>query len=111
MALACGATACGDPFGMCDTGIFPALQVTVEDSLTQRNLAPDATVEARDGEFTETLVPAGESYFGAEERPGTYTLTVTHAEYEDWVRNAVRVEDSSCGVIPRQITARLEPAG
>jgi len=110
LALTCAAgTACGDPFELCDTAILPGLQVTVVDSLTEENLAPEATVVARDGEFAETLAPAGESYLGAEERPGTYTISAAHADYEEWTREGVRVEATSCGVRTRRVTAPLVP--
>ena len=57
VVLVMGLAGCVGPFSpqACTTAPVPALRVTVVDSLTGNNLAPDATVWARDGAFVDTL--------------------------------------------------------
>jgi hypothetical protein len=72
-----------------------------------------ATVTARDGARSETLVPVeltpGDCYYvGAVERPGTYTIEVTSGGRSVTVMD-VRVAAGDCHVRQASITATLPP--
>lgn len=105
-------TACWAPFDptVCTLEARPSFAVTVEDSVSGADLAPEATVWVREGAFVDTLLPApGGVYSGAHERPGTYEVVAEHPDYLDWHRTGVRVREGECHVITREITARLAP--
>jgi len=80
-----------------DRNIAFALNVAVRDAVTNAFLP--AVVVVTDGSFSETLAPGpgapGQpgpgSYFGAAERTGTYTVTVTSAGYGTWRREGTVV--------------------
>ena len=113
---ACGSAGQPDPGGpqaVCTMEARSSLAVTVLDAVTGENLAPRATVRVTDGVFADTLVAAGGGgvYSGSVyERPGTYTIVVSHPDYDQWQQAGVFVERDECHVITKQVTARLTPA-
>lgn len=110
-------SACASRGGQ-DDGIVCTLEarssfaVTVVDAVTGENLAPDATVRVTDGSFSQMLeAMAGTGvYGGVYERPGTYTVVVSHPGYQQWQRAGVEVESDECHVITEQVEARLTPS-
>jgi len=98
-----------------DDGIKPALNVAVQDLVTRASLP--ALVVATDGGYRAVLMPspgvpgsAGPgSYFGAAERSGTYTITVSATGYEPWTReNVVVTRGADCHVQQANLLALLE---
>lgn len=113
-ALALGMAGCAtDPTDTsCSHKIYFGLTVTVRDSLTNLPITKGATVVARDGAYQETLLavfPLDGFFAGADERAGTYQITVTKTGYQTWVRNGVRVVRGVCHVTPVQVEALLQP--
>lgn len=89
-----------DP-GVCTTDVQPAIVVEVRDAATQAPAASGATGVARDGSFADPLraYDLGENALklrGADERPGTYTVTVDKPGYQQWKQENVRVRDGRC---------------
>lgn len=112
MAVAAAMTvllsACGITFRDCTQEFVPALEVTVIDAATGSAVVDSVTVVVRDGDFEETLHQGSSNvYFGAGERPGEYTVVVTHPRYEPWVRDRVRVTEGGCHVRTAYLTAEL----
>jgi len=97
----------------CDTGIAPAVIVEVRDANTGEPAAAGALGTVRDGVYVDSLYPyestGGEpvSLAGADERPGTYTVTIEKTGYETWTMTGIPVEDSNCHVETARLTAEL----
>ena len=117
--LACGvllpATLSGcdivDPVA-CTTDVRPAIVVQVRDAATQAPAASGATGVVTDGSSTFQLRPGdlGENpleLHGADERPGTYTVTIDKPGYQQWKQERVRVRDGSCHVQTVTLQANL----
>lgn len=109
--LACGACASSSesPDVACTMEARSSLAVTVTDAGTGESLAPDATVRVTDGTFSDTLTaqPGSGVYSGVYERPGTYTVVVSHPRYAQWQRAGIVVERDECHVITEEVSARL----
>lgn len=87
-----------------DTLATPALSLEIRDARTGAPAAYGATVIARDGAYADTVQPS--KYWSpetghlavligvAENRPGTYDVTITHPEYQTWSREGIRVPRS-----------------
>lgn len=116
-ALALGA--CVGPFepgGCADVANF-GLAVTVVDARTGTRPTSIPTLIVTEGAYSETARgpdpdptrPA--RFFAAEERAGTYTLTVTASGNRAWTRSGVRVSRSGrCQELQIvQVRAELEP--
>jgi hypothetical protein len=117
-AGAVAVAACDSPSmeGPCTPNILFGLQVTVVDSLTNAPPA-SATLIARTAAEVDSVGP--QSPFqpvvpgvvlvlsAAQERAGTYDLTVRAPGYRDWTRKGVRVTADRCHVRPVALTARL----
>src|SRR5690606_14540404 len=112
-ALALAACAGGqDPAPVCTLEARSSFAVTVQDSVPGEPLGAGATVVVAEGAFVDTLsapapgspVHSGEVY----ERPGVYSVTITHPEYRPWRRDGVRVESDECHVRTLALTARLQ---
>ena len=104
---------------ICTAHIQPGLFVRVTHAVTGEPLASGATVVARDGGYQETLVRAGTirigdanvvvTKIGVDERPGIYSVEVSHPGYASVVVTGVRVTANECHVIPREVDVRLSP--
>lgn len=99
-----------DP-GVCTTDVQPAILVQVRDAATQAPAASGATGVLRDGSFSDIMqADPGENALelrGAEERPGTYTVTVDKPGYQQWTQDGVRVRDGGCHVQTVTLQANL----
>lgn len=115
IAMLTGVTGCGFLVD-CDTGIAPAVIVQIRDAVTGAPAAAGARGIVRDGTYSDSLylyqfhegVPS--SLAGADERPGTYTVTLEKSGYETWTASGIRVADSNCHVQTVSLTAELTPA-
>ena len=95
---------------MCDTGIFPASQVEIRDSVTNAPAAAGAIVIATSGSFTDSMSVPHDLIVGlAQERAGTYTVRVRKAGYRLWSRSGIEVRGGECGVTTANVLARLQP--
>lgn len=87
------------------------LTIHVVDSSNQEPIC-DATVVAKDGSYSETLVHPGGSqcqYAGAIERSGTYRIEASREGYLPNSLDAVAVTKGECHVNPQVRTISLEP--
>jgi hypothetical protein len=105
-----------DPKDICTTSIEPAIIVQIQDSVTGQSLAEGAFGVVSDGLFTDSLRPHGGTANGvlvslaaADERPGTYTVIVSHGGYANWERTGIQVRMGGCHVETKQVLARLQP--
>jgi hypothetical protein len=100
---------------VCTMEARSSFAVTVVDSTSGAAIRSGATVRVSDGSFADTLVapgPGANAYSGGVyERPGTYTVAVSHPSYRTWQRSGVRVTRDECHVQTQQLTARLQRSG
>ena len=97
-----GPTDCTDIF------VF-GLTVQVRDANTGGIILNNISVTARDGSYVEELVFSFDSFIGAGERPGNYTLTVEADGYVTLVTPVIQVEADECHVINQLVELVLEP--
>lgn len=109
-----------------DTLAAAALRIEIQDAHTGASVF-DVTVVAQDGEYADTALissgrvpaPVRSIALLAENRSGTYDVTITHPQYRTWHRSGIRVTESgvrspvSGSGLPDQvyILAKLEPVG
>ena len=115
IAVSCGSA--DSDGGVCSTEVVTGMLVLVTDE--DGNEIGDAMVTVADGDYTETLSfndsywSSGDdstgAYVGAEEREGTYTLTVEKEGYVTHTEEAV-VTSGTCHVTTEEITVTLEEA-
>lgn len=94
----------------CTTEVVPGLEITVTDITTDAILGEGLTVTATDGNYIEVLdyFDGTKNFYGADERAGTYTITVTGTGYQPYVSNAVTVTADRCHVVTQKISIALE---
>jgi hypothetical protein len=118
-SLLLGVTACSaaSTSPICTQELRPALMVYVKDSLTNTGTASGASLVARDGTFKDSVAfPGARSDLdnlnlnAAEERAGTYVVTVSKPGYATWIKSNVRVTKNECHVNTVQLTALLQRA-
>jgi len=85
------------------------LNVQVRDAVTGGIILNEITVTAIDGAYTEELSFNFDTFIGAGERPGDYTLEVIATGYVDFTSNVIRVEANDCHVIPESVEIELQP--
>jgi hypothetical protein len=102
---------------VCTLHIQPGIIVTIVDSVTNEPRAAEAVGVAQAGSFSDSLRPYWTDGQGvmlsraaADERPGTYAVTIQKSGYRDWVRTNVRVRSGDCHVQSAELTARLQSA-
>src|SRR4051812_37193609 len=112
------ATALG---GCHDTVVCPLIlqngvSVHVKDSVTGAFAASGAKIVARSSTYGDSSAleaghPESDSQtLGAAHRPGVYTVTVSKAGYQDWVRGNVSVTAADkCELRNTELTALLQP--
>lgn len=97
---------------VCTEEAKAGLNVTVKDLNTNQILNDGVIVKATDRmyvELLESFFPTQTTFFGAWERTGHYTLTVTKVGYETYVSDVITVSRDVCHVIPKQIEVKLTP--
>lgn len=97
---------------VCTTSVEPGIVVQVRDAVTQAPAAFGATGVVSDGSFTAQLRQgqSGENALemhGADERAGTYTVTVDKPGYQQWKQERVRVRNGRCHVETVTLQASL----
>lgn len=110
-----------------DSIVIPGLRIEIRDARTGAPAAYDATVIVRDGSYVDTLRVAERwppeqktqvaVVWAAENRTGTYDVTITHPEYQTWHREGIRVARSGTSSpfdnspLPKQVyvLAELQP--
>jgi len=97
---------------VCTLEARSSFAVTVVDSTSGAPIRSGATVGVAEGPFADTLLapgPGASAYSGGVyERPGTYTVAVSHPDYRPWRRSGVEVTRDECHVQTQQLTARLQ---
>ena len=117
LPIACAVAGCNLITAPCAGPAWPALSVTVVDSVSGGPISGVAgMVIATDGAYADTVeFPAVErprTAAGlAEEREGTYTVEVLMDGYAVWRVEGLRVDADRCNVRTREVLARLQPAG
>ncbi len=108
-----GLAACGIETEACSTELRFGLNVTVVDDTSGAEIC-DATVVAREGSYSETLMVLGSTapctYVGAGERAGEYEIEVTANGYVTETVNDIEVEDGGCHVEQEAFEVRLSPS-
>lgn len=95
-----------EPISCTEIFVF-GLVVTVTDANTNDAIVEGITVLAEDDDVAELLVLEGESYLGAGERAGTYTITISGDGYVTKILEPVEVLADECHVIPQEIDVQL----
>jgi hypothetical protein len=102
------ATACADTVTVCPGILYPAITLTVRDSLTGAAAASGVTaIATRHGDTsTHDLIPttvvvpndfsAGAAPIWLGSQPGTYDVVVTKEAYATWSKMGVVVDASGC---------------
>ena len=109
--LALAACELSDPV-VCPAIVPQAFDVMAQDSISGANVLPGASVVARDGAYSDSVVaqPPVDVVGVGGDRPGTYTMTVRQTGYQVWSKSGLKVEDGPCGVRTVDVIARLKPA-
>lgn len=112
LALLLGASCEAGAGDGCLTRYDPGILLEIRDSTTLASV-PAAIATATEGTFLDTLrhIPEADSAFqrGVYQRPGAYAVTVTHPDYQVWVRDSVVVKPLGCDVETVRITVLLQP--
>jgi hypothetical protein len=110
LLFSCQANDLDDVF--CTTEVKAGLNVSVHlaESSSSIPISDGVTVVATDGNYSETLQffdPQNPIFYGAYERPGTYTITVTKAGRQTYVSQPIVVTEDICHVIPQTVMVLL----
>jgi len=97
-----------DPLNCTDILVF-GLTVQVRDIDTGGIILNNISVTAVDGSYVEELTFSFDSFIGAGERPGNYTLTVEADGYLTLVTPVIQVDADECHVIGEFVELQLEP--
>lgn len=96
---------------VCTQQFVYGLNVVVLDATTGNPLVDGVTVEAVDGSYHEILYNLSGleyTFFGAGERIGSYTITVTKDGYQTYVSSPIAVTANVCHVNPQSLTVNLQ---
>ena len=102
---------------MCPPDAVPAVAVEVRDSVSGAPIASGTRGVVQDGQYVDSLKPFGYlddgttlvSLSAADERPGTYAVTVERQRYKQWRLAGVVVAAGSCHVETVNLVALLQP--
>lgn len=96
---------------ICTEQFVYGLNVTVKDAITNSILTEGVVVIARDGTYEEELmnIESFNTFIGAGERSGNYTLEVTSANYETFTSEVIQVGADECHVIGENVEILLQP--
>lgn len=96
--------------------IARAIVVEILDLETGRPIAEMAQGHVTEGDYTGLLNPYWfrdgimVARSAADERAGTYTVFVTHPDYDPWMQTDVRVRQGVCHVITQTLRAEMTPS-
>ncbi|PQJ80094.1 hypothetical protein [Polaribacter porphyrae] len=95
---------------ICTLEFVYGLNITLIDAETSKPIEGNVKVVIKDGNYEEVLqgVESGIPFFGAGERSGTYTITITSNNYKTFVSNPIVVTANECHVITVTKTFNLE---
>jgi hypothetical protein len=85
------------------------LDITIVSAVDESPVSEGLRVTIQSGNYVEEREPPSNRVFGASQRPGRYTITVSAAGYETEVRRHVLVRDDGCHPVTRYITVELTP--
>ena len=97
---------------VCTADLRPGILLDVRDSVNNVPAGRGARIIAQDGAYADTVKNIGSfdgPYQLAQERAGTYTVTVEQQGYRLWRRSGVEVTADQCHVRTVSLTARLQP--
>ncbi len=96
---------------VCTLEFVYGINVIVKDASTQNSITENINVSITDGNYQETLllVPNSDTFVGAGERAGNYTITITAVNYHDFTSDVITLTSNECHVIPKALTFNLEP--
>lgn len=96
---------------ICTEQFVYGLNVTVKDAITNEIVTEGIVVIARDGTYEEELmnIDSFDTFIGAGERPGNYTLEVTSLNYELFTSDVIQVGADECHVIGESVEILLQP--
>jgi hypothetical protein len=102
---------CDDDGIACREEFVYGLNVYVEDAQTNESLTQGVAVIAIDGDYEETLmlIESSDSFVGAGERGGVYTLEISAVGYQTYTSEEIILEHDGCHVIPQIIDIDLIP--
>ena len=93
----------------CTANIVPGIEIILTDAQTGRDIL-GATLILAEGVYAETLQEMNLGHYsGADERPGTYTLSVQAAGYEDVIQENIVITADICHVITVSLEIQMNP--
>ncbi|AXT61761.1 hypothetical protein D1816_15830 [Aquimarina sp. AD10] len=115
IGLLCITIACGNDDDATDNPIFCTLDVKsglvvqVKDGIGGSPLIDGVEVIATENEYKETLLNNGiDIFYGAQERIGTYVITVSKEGYGTMTTEPIVVTKDACHVITQNLEVILE---
>ncbi len=94
----------------CTEELRAGLEITVKDAANSMFLTEGVTVIAKDNEYSETLesFTGSNTFVGAYERVGTYTIIVSKDGFATKTSDPVIVDKDRCHVITETVEVLLE---
>mgnify|MGYP000375852280 CR=1 FL=1 len=112
--ILCAGCFCGgddDEPRICTEQFVYGLNVTITNASDNAVIIEGIVVIATDGDYNEILInhPNTDSFVGAGERPGNYSISVTGEGFESFTSDVVTVDMTSdnCHVIPETVEISL----
>lgn len=93
----------------CTDEFVYGLSVQVRDANTNGIILNNIIVTAIDGAYMEELTFVFDTFVGAGERAGDYTIEVVAEGYEEFTSEVITVTADECHVIPEVIEIQLQP--
>ncbi len=94
----------------CTLEARPGIEVRVKDASDEMFLVEGVEIVITDGDYKETLTSFSDNntFFGAYERTGTYSIEVSKNGYQTYTSTAVKVDKDICHVITENLEITLE---
>ncbi|MEO7042627.1 MAG: hypothetical protein ABI035_10240 [Gemmatimonadaceae bacterium] len=111
-STACSSSASSPTGVACTTNIVPGLSITVANASTGAQIIDSAAVSITDGGYTESYTLGGQPggvISAANERPGTYNISVRKPQFAPYDTAGVTVTKDACHVQTVQVVAKLQP--
>lgn len=93
---------------ICTLEFVYGINITLIDAETKTDITENVKVVITDGNYEEILQGGIGTFYGAGERAGTYTITITSDDYKTFVSEPIVVTANACHVIPVSKTFELE---